>query len=59
MSEWISVKDRLPTEDKKVLICENGIVFTGCFLGTRWCNYYDRSHENPSYWMPLPEVPHD
>jgi len=54
--EWISVKDRLPEFDTKVLIFDN-FVFTGCYTDTGWLNYYDHSHENPSHWMPLPGLP--
>lgn len=63
MSEWISTKDRLPDEDKEVLVAywflpNNGdpswIIETGRYLAGKWVQLegYDVTH-----WMPLPEPP--
>ncbi len=59
MSEWISVKDRLPEDNKRILVyvLDNG---TGCI-----CFYHKpKNLNNPrlvwhkiTHWMPLPETP--
>ncbi len=54
--KWISVKDRLPEHDRKVLIFDT-FPFTGCYTNAGWLNYYDHSHENPSHWMEIPSIP--
>ena len=60
-SEWISVKDRLPETDDKVLCCEaSGEMYVGMYLKTRrvagWITPY--SGDRPiTHWMPIPEPP--
>ena len=58
MSEWISVKDRLPSSDVVVLIWskEDGIN-SGWSLGDgRWRIRFFLPN-TPTHWMPLPEPP--
>lgn len=68
MPEWISVKDRLPEDDQRVLFvptCNQGIVYTGKFAfvgrnGGVMFAYRDGRHKAnyyAKYWMPLPEPP--
>jgi hypothetical protein len=64
MSEWISVKDRLPEEStaleiKEVLLFHRGRVVIGHFI----CDQL-KVHGSPSswnneidWWMPMPEPP--
>lgn len=65
MSEWISVKERVPDDWKRVLVCirhkhnpEDGYREIGILHWTKpygWSmkdNYYEITH-----WMPLPEPP--
>ena len=61
VQEWISVKDRLPVNDQKVL-CFN---YNGEYKVLRW-NYIDwmwnsgiewRKEDYVLYWMPLPQPP--
>lgn len=67
MSEWISVKDRLPSESKDVLLMFPMNMAVGFLKNGEWfvnsgCNWYtavieDDGDEPPTYWMPLPEPP--
>ncbi len=65
MSEWISVKDRLPTDDETVLCYQPGR--TSALPVIAW---YDEETKGfqvaftwqelliyPTHWMPLPEPP--
>jgi len=58
MSEWISVKDRLPEFEQDILICrdlgEARIVQTEEYQGSL---YWGTSYNNVTHWMPLPEPP--
>ena len=60
MSEWISVKDRLPCEQEPVLIFDGTIQVDQLVddedePGLQW----EYNFDNPSvtHWMPLPEPP--
>lgn len=67
MSEWISVKDRLPEINVDVLICVNftvhSVTFKHCsvalFDGTSWDADGSYSRNSVSHWMPLPKLPED
>lgn len=66
MSEWVSIKDKLPTDDSEVL------AILHCCEGrchARWrviAHYYEEGWRcsgyifpNITYWMPLPELPNE
>ncbi len=64
MSEWISVKEKLPKPYQYVLcFCEKGVHHLDRYIiccvteNDEWndVDYYDVSHI--SHWMPLPEPP--
>lgn len=63
MSEWISVKNRLPDKDGKYLVC--GKVALSDIHGEpiRLARFTERKEWLTSlsvkYWMPLPEPPKD
>lgn len=63
MSEWISVKDRLPEEGKSVLIfdeCGNILVYSlerDRDGDLHWEDDYGYWHNDVTDWMPLPEPP--
>lgn len=66
MSEWITVKERLPAEDEEVLISaeEDGerTAFVAFWRQDAkwWDNCYTgwvKEHLNVTHWMPLPEPP--
>lgn len=63
MSEWISTKDRLPEEDREVLIAywfippygdPGWVIETGRHRSGRWVQLQG---ENVTHWTPLPELP--
>lgn len=57
MSNWISVKDRLPEPHVDVLTyrAKNGYVEVSHRLKSRW---WCESETNPiTHWMPLPDAP--
>lgn len=62
MSEWISVKDRLPEYDHDCIVANinEGSVYVGCYVEDRW-KYKGEKHENPwrnvTHWMPFPSLP--
>lgn len=66
MSEWISVKNRVPKSYEVVLVCNidskvksNRWVCAGQINNEGyWCNQFDDSdHITVTHWMPLPEPP--
>lgn len=58
-SVWISVEDRLPEEDIRVLVCiadnpyNYATMDTDRIFKSRWVRWNGRVR----YWMPLPEPP--
>lgn len=71
MSEWISVKDRMPEDGIFVLVCnDDGHMMIAKWESevVRWeykyMNYdwdvWDEEEQGPiCYWMPLPEPPEE
>lgn len=68
MDEWISVKDRLPTQETDVLLfdCDVGIVFGYYELPNNWTDLTHREWEGEcrrllrvTHWMPLPDSPEE
>ena len=58
MSEWISVKERLPEEDVVVILTDHIDVGTGWFNGKGWRTpFADIDEYRITHWMPLPEPP--
>ena len=62
MSEWISVKDRLPFEDFEEVIVRysDTTVDTGCYEGNDlgWhLVQLDRVDSEITHWLPMPKVP--
>lgn len=63
--KWISVKDRLPTDDSEVLLCLSGYLIDSLIVG-RWSlvghcwvrglfgNYVEG---DVTHWLPIPERP--
>lgn len=62
MSEWISVKDRLPNDDTFVLAaqagvyCEQALYQDGDFY-VHWGRYEETPAPWITHWMPLPDPP--
>ena len=54
--EWISVKDRLPERNQKVLFVSTAnFVHRGFFNGIVWWDNYH--NYDATHWMPLPDPP--
>ena len=55
-NEWISVEDRLPEEDTRVLVHLNTkpmVYDTDRRLNGKWVRW----NSNVTHWMPIPELP--
>jgi hypothetical protein len=61
MSEWISVKDRLPPDRERVLVYTiDGRMFDACFSAGIWYeinNGWELDFHSMTHWMNLPEPP--
>ena len=57
MSEWIDVNDRLPEDNREVLICSPWqTIDIGCRYNGEWsCENYNCEDGDVVAWMPLPE----
>lgn len=59
MSEWISVKDRLPNRKDKVLVFDQyGNIDVSMFGWTSFDDF-DSIETQVTHWMPLPEPPRE
>ena len=61
MSEWISVKDRLPSPvDSVLIVTRSGGVGEGFHeKGKWWWITEDEVYVEVTHWMPLPEPPRE
>ena len=66
MSEWISVRERLPETYKNVLFCKDGNVSIGYYFGATYSKRVAAFRDlrsafsfGGSHWMPLPEPPEE
>ena len=58
MSEWISVEERLPEENIRVLAAGLGVVtIDALYRGVWWCTETGDASYGITHWMPLPEPP--
>lgn len=59
MSEWISVKDRLPEAYKNCLFSNGRYIDIGQRTGSGqlWCVAAHMMKSLPTHWMPLPKLP--
>lgn len=63
MSEWISVKDRLPNDTTRVLVLRYDYVTDTPFVDIlwyekgEWWNRHFRGDYAVTHWMPLPMPP--
>ena len=64
MAEWISVKDRLPGNRTRCLVCRYDRVTKTRFIDILWFSRawvvapdYGVADDTVTHWMPLPELP--
>lgn len=59
MSEWISVKDRLPEKLNKVLVAHHNGITIAYYYNNSWVGKQGKKHylSSVTHWMPLPERP--
>lgn len=68
MSDWISVKDRLPDLNQRLLVFEHGEVYPAYFQGAResWAGHMparfrlygsEGRFDNATHWMLMPAAP--
>ena len=72
MSEWISVKDKLPLalpcvpgsdaeySEAVIVITEERIAVTAVWNGKEWIgdfDYWEADEKSVTHWMPLPKLP--
>jgi len=57
--EWISITDRLPAEEQRVLVCSqsNGLHIAYLDLWRQWRDADDNPGKKITHWTPLPEPP--
>lgn len=56
--KWISVKDRLPERNKRILASfKGGMVTTSMCINTASCFLFENDYGKVTHWMPLPEPP--
>ena len=54
--EWISVNEKLPEENRRVLCCgKQGGMWIGYVVGKVWYAPNQRGFRSPVAWMELPE----
>ncbi len=69
-AKWISVEERLPPDERSVLVAYHGMVDVGYFRDQRYCKNSPRARNcfsrllgmfvsTATHWMPLPEPPKD
>lgn len=59
MSEWISVKERLPEESTNVLVVHDGGRVTIEWMLSSRKFLYEEIYGYVTHWMPLPEPPEE
>lgn len=57
---WISVKDRLPKKQQRVIVrCERIGTTVGWIMFGQWVTDLGPGSGDVTHWMPLPEPPED
>lgn len=56
--KWISVKERLPERNKRILVAfKGGMVTTSMCINEASCFLFENDYGKVTHWMPLPEPP--
>lgn len=56
---WISVEERLPSDDEYVLVHSINGTEIGLFFHSYFTDFNDNAIYDITHWMPLPEPPED
>lgn len=57
MAEWISVEDRMPEDNEKVLAYTKTGGYCVARYSARWNRFRTSGNVTITHWMPLPEPP--
>ena len=58
VTKWISVKERLPERNKRILVAfKGGMVTTSMCINEASCFLFENDYGKVTHWMPLPEPP--
>lgn len=58
MSDWISVKDRMPDTGISVLVfAYDNQMWVAYWVPDWWSDYFDNEVHCVTHWQPLPEPP--
>ena len=57
MSDWISVKERLPKHNERVVLVDQGVQVHGRLVYTSFHDDYAVVLHSVTHWQPLPEPP--
>lgn len=55
--QWHRTTDAVPDDDRTVLLCRDGEIYTGWFEGDQWRNSCAHPSPVPTWWAHMPDGP--